>query len=152
ASLELRGWRLGLDRMEEFVRRAKLGAAIGRPDLLEPGQTEHEPSRPVRGTTHPKFIHVAGTNGKGSVTAYLQYILRAAGYRVGGFFSPFVYDIRERIQLDCEMIPEADFVRMVERLKPIADSFDDSEFGGITEFEFKTAMGFAYWEEQGCDW
>jgi dihydrofolate synthase / folylpolyglutamate synthase len=83
SSLQVRGWRLGLDRMEEFIRRAELDSALG-----------------ASGT--PKYLHVAGTNGKGSVTAYLQAILTAAGKPTGGFFSPYVYDVRERIQLGCE--------------------------------------------------
>ncbi len=103
---------------------------------------------------HPtsKFIHVAGTNGKGSVTAYLQSIFIEAGFRVGAFFSPYVYDPRERVQFGRELISEADFARLVTQLRPIADSLSDSEFGGITEFEVKTAVGFAYWQEREAEW
>lgn len=123
ASLQNRGWRLGLDRMTAFLER------IGNPHL---GGT--------------KFIHVAGTNGKGSVTAMVQAALIVAGHKTGGFFSPYVYDFRERIQLNGELIPEKDVARITERLKPIAEEL------GVTEFEFKTAMGFLFWKEMGAEW
>lgn len=128
ASLAPRGWRLGLDRMAEFARRA---------DIRTDGVT-------------PKYIHVAGTNGKGSVTAYLQSLLVAHGYRTGAFFSPYVYDPRERIQFGHEMISEEDFARITTELRPIAESFSDTEYDGITEFEFKTAVGFRYFQEMSC--
>jgi dihydrofolate synthase / folylpolyglutamate synthase len=133
SSLQVRGWRLGLDRMEEFIRRAELDSALG-----------------ASGT--PKYLHVAGTNGKGSVTAYLQAILTAAGKPTGGFFSPYVYDVRERIQLGCEPIPKEAFARIVARLHGPAESLTETEFGGVTEFELKTAMGLSYWQEQGAEW
>ncbi len=129
ASLSLRGWRLGLDRMEELVRRAGLNEELGR----------------------PKHFHIAGTNGKGSVTAYIQSILIAAGHPTGGFFSPYVYDIRERIQMSGEPISAADFVSLVEKMKPFAESLDATEYGGVTEFEFKTAMGLAYWRDREAE-
>lgn len=128
-SLAGRGWRMGLDRMTEFARRAGIG-------------TVHS----------PRFIHVGGTNGKGSTTAYVQSILVDQGCRVGGFFSPFVVDLRERIQLDGELISKEAFARHVSELRPIADAFDDSSWGKITEFEFKTALGLRFWEQEKCDY
>ena len=133
ASLEGRGWRLGLDRMEEMVRRSGLSDSIGGP-------------------TGPQYIHVAGTNGKGSTTAFLQSILVASGYRTGAFFSPYVVDPRERVQLNREMISKPDLVAVAEKLIPIAESFSETDFGGITEFEFKTAIGFEYWKQKQCEW
>lgn len=133
ASLEPRGWRLGLDRMEAFIRRAGLESAVGR-----------GPS--------PQFIHVAGTNGKGSVTAFLQSILVESGHQTGAFFSPFVVDPRERVQINRDFISPDQLARAVEILAPIADGFSDTQFGGISEFEFKTAVGFLQWRESGCDW
>ncbi|MEM4409239.1 MAG: folylpolyglutamate synthase/dihydrofolate synthase family protein [Candidatus Caldarchaeum sp.] len=127
-NLQRRGWRLGLDRMEEFLR------------LLE---CPHY---------RVKALHVAGTNGKGSVTAMLQSILKEAGYKVGGFFSPYVFDFRERIQLNCEYISESDVARLTAQLMPISEKMDGSPLEGPTEFEFKTAMGFLYWAEKNCDY
>src|SRR6185436_18334668 len=133
ASLAPRGWRLGLDRMQAFVDKIGMQDALG----AEGG---------------PQFIHVAGTNGKGSVTAYLQSILVEAGYKTGAFFSPFVYDPRERVQFGRELISKEDLAKLTEELIPIAESFSDTEFGGITEFEFKTALGFLYWKRKQCEW
>ncbi len=131
-SLAPRGWRLGLDRMNEFVRRADLTSAIG----------------PLA----PKFIHVAGTNGKGSVTAFVQSMLVETGYWTGAFFSPYVYDTRERIQFNRNYIPEPVFAMLTQLLRPIAESLTYTEFGGITEFEFKTGLGFAFWKQLECEW
>lgn len=133
SGLQHRGWRLGLDRMREFLCRAELLSSI-------------------EGDSAPRFIHVAGTNGKGSTTSYVQSILSSQGYRVGGFFSPFVYHVTERIQLGGVPISEDEFARLVESLIPAAMSMDDSELGPVTEFEFKTAMGFRCWADSGCDW
>lgn len=131
-ALAPRGWRLGLDRMTEFAKRAGLS------DVLGGG--------------HTQYIHIAGTNGKGSVTAFVQSILVEAGFRTGAFFSPFVYDLRERVQFGRSLIPEGDFARIATRLRPIAESFSEADYGGVTEFEFKTAIGFEYWREMGCDY
>lgn len=127
-SLKRRGWRLGLDRMREFLRR------VGNP---------HEDLN---------FLHVAGTNGKGSVTAMLQSVLTASGYRTGGFYSPYVFDFRERIQVNDEMIPKENIARLTNFLIPVSQEMENTPFGGPTEFEFKTAMGFLFWKEVACDY
>jgi len=132
SGLETRGWRLGLDRMAAFVRAAGLESAIGGPDR--------------------KFVHIAGTNGKGSTTAFAEAMLRAAGYRTGGFFSPFVVDIRERVQFGGELISREDLAAVTAELQPIAEAFTETDFGGISEFEFKTAVGFRYWEKMQAEW
>lgn len=133
SSLEKRGWRLGLDRMREFADRSGLGAMLAPPDA-------------------PGYIHVAGTNGKGSVTSYVQGILRGQGHRTGAFYSPYVYDVRERIQGPGGLISRPDFAAIAAMLMPIADAMVDSELGGPTEFEFKTAMGLEYWRRTNCEW
>jgi dihydrofolate synthase/folylpolyglutamate synthase len=133
ASLAQRGWRLGLDRMAEFAKRAQLKGSLGD-------------------SASPKFIHVAGTNGKGSVTAMVQSCLVEQGFRTGAFFSPYVVNPRERIQFGREMISETDLALISTRLQPIGESLTDTEFGGVTEFEFKAAMGFEYWKQKNCDW
>ncbi len=133
ASLAQRGWRLGLDRMAEFANRAKLAGSLG-----------DGPS--------PKFIHVAGTNGKGSVTAMIQNCLIEQGLRTGAFFSPYVVEPRERIQFGREMISESDLAEIATHLKPIGETLSETEFGGVTEFEFKMAMGFEFWKQKNCEW
>src|SRR2546423_5769021 len=67
----------------------------------------------------PRFIHVAGTNGKGSTCAILESVYRAAGLRVGLFTSPHLVSFRERIQVNRQLILENDVVRIVEELQPL---------------------------------
>lgn len=98
-----------------------------------------------------RFVHVAGTNGKGSTTAMIGSILRSAGYRVGTYFSPYVYTIRERVQLDGRMIAEEDFARLIEVIRPHASALEQTEHGHPTEFEVKTALGLLYFAENDVD-
>lgn len=100
----------------------------------------------------PQYIHIAGTNGKGSVTAFVQSMLIESGYNTGAFFSPFVYDPRERVQLGREYITPGEMADITEWLKPIAESFTGTEFEGITEFEFKAALAFEAYKRQECEW
>src|ERR1039458_8061070 len=77
-----------------------------------------------------RFIHVAGTNGKGSTCAILESIYRAAGLRVGPFTSPHLVSFRERIQVNRQFIPEAEVVRLVEELQPWLKQFSaDHQIG-----------------------
>src|SRR6266478_5225819 len=93
-----------------------------------------------------RFIHVAGTNGKGSVCAMLESVYRAAGLRVGLFTSPHLVAFSERIQVNRRLIPEPDVVRLVARLKPLLDRFPRDEHP--TFFEVVTVMGLLYFAEQ----
>lgn len=87
-----------------------------------------------------KFVHVAGTNGKGSVCAYLASVLRCAGYRVGLCTSPFLEDFRERIQVDGELIPPEVLGELTELARPAAEAMEDHP----TEFELITAVAMLY--------
>ena len=90
-----------------------------------------------------RFIHVAGTNGKGSTSTMISCMLSAAGYRTGLFTSPYVIDFRERMQIDGEMIPPEELASTVERVKLACDELDKR---GIvaTEFETLTAAAFLW--------
>ena len=94
-----------------------------------------------------KFVHVAGTNGKGSVCAYLASILRCAGYRVGLCTSPFLEDFRERIQADGELIPPEVLGELTELARPAAEAMEDHP----TEFELITAVAMLYFRRCRCD-
>ena len=93
-----------------------------------------------------KFIHVAGTNGKGSTCAMIAGILQTAGYRVGLYTSPYIVDFRERIQVNGEMIPKEALTELVERIQPMVE-----QVGELTEFELITALGFCWFAQQNCD-
>ncbi|MDR0405988.1 MAG: bifunctional folylpolyglutamate synthase/dihydrofolate synthase [Clostridiales bacterium] len=93
-----------------------------------------------------KFIHVAGTNGKGSTSAYLANILMANGYKTGMYISPFVHSFTERIQINGRQIPQADLAR---HTAAVAAVIDDGFYP--TEFEIVTAIGFLHFLSEGCD-
>ncbi len=99
-----------------------------------------------------KVVHIAGTKGKGSTTAMAASVLREAGYSVGAYLSPYVYDVRERIQINGEMIPRDDFARWVTIIAPHVAALEETEHGATTEFELKTAIGLCWLAEQKVDW
>ncbi|MBQ2676470.1 MAG: bifunctional folylpolyglutamate synthase/dihydrofolate synthase [Clostridia bacterium] len=96
-----------------------------------------------------KFIHVAGTNGKGSICAYTASILQSAGYKTGLFISPYILDFRERFQINGEMIEESTLARLTEQLKAVVDTLNDQD--KPTEFELITALAMMYFEAESCD-
>ena len=98
-----------------------------------------------------RFIHLAGTNGKGSVGCFLQYILREAGYRVGFFTSPFLFNHREMIKLDCEDITEEDFAAVLQNVAEQADAMERDGFAHPTEFEIMTAAAYLFFQKENCD-
>lgn len=94
-----------------------------------------------------RFVHVAGTNGKGSTCAMLASILREAGLRVGLYPSPFLEEFRERIQIDGEYISEDDLAAFTAQVAEAADQMEDHP----TQFELITAIGFLCFAARGCD-
>lgn len=102
-----------------------------------------------------RYIHIAGTNGKGSVAAYCAYSLVNAGYRTGLFTSPFLVDFSERIRVMTEEdtegnIPAKDVARLTEKVREAAKTLIDSG-DPPTEFEIVTAICFLWFEEQGVE-
>lgn len=98
-----------------------------------------------------KFIHVAGTNGKGSVLAYVSSVLQESGYRVGRYISPTLFSYRERIQVNGNYIEREAFARLVTRVADAMDIMERQGLGAPTVFEAETAVSFLYFLEQGCD-
>lgn len=117
------GSKLGLERTRELLGK------LGRP---------HE---------QLKFIHIAGTNGKGSTAAMLASILERAGYRTGLYTSPFINRFNERMQVNGEQIPDAVLAELTERIQPYADAMEDAP----TEFELITALAMEYFLQEKCD-
>jgi dihydrofolate synthase/folylpolyglutamate synthase len=101
------------------------------------------------GDPQTKFhsIHIAGTKGKGSVSALLESALRAAGYRTGLYTSPHLIDFTERIQVSGQQIPEPDVARLVERMKPEVARVPD-----LSTYELITALGFLHFADQEVEW
>jgi dihydrofolate synthase/folylpolyglutamate synthase len=124
--IEHYGWsttRLGLERTRELLE--KLG----------------DPQKKL------KFVHVAGSNGKGSTCAMLDAILRKAGYRTGLYTSPYIQDFCERIQIDGENIPGDALAAVTERVRDAAETMDDHP----SQFELVTAAAMVYYAERHCD-
>ena len=92
-----------------------------------------------------KTIHIAGTNGKGSVSHMLAAILQTAGYKTGLYTSPHLKDFRERIKTNGEMIDEAFVIDFTERIKPLIEEINPSFF------EITVAMAFDYFAKQEID-
>ncbi|MBC1603920.1 bifunctional folylpolyglutamate synthase/dihydrofolate synthase [Paenilisteria rocourtiae] len=94
-----------------------------------------------------KWVHIAGTNGKGSTLTFLRNILEQSGYRVGTFTSPYIEIFNERISVDGIPIADEMIVKLCNRIKPLADELDKTEFGHPSEFEIITVMMFLYFAE-----
>jgi len=122
-SVTWRGSRLGLSRTFELM--ARLG----------------DPQKEL------KFIHVAGTNGKGSTAAMLAAILSAGGYRTGLYTSPYIRSFHERMQVNGVPITDEELERITDRVRTAASGMDDPP----TEFELVTAIGFCFFQEKDCD-
>ena len=97
-----------------------------------------------------KFVHVAGTNGKGSVCQMISSVLTEAKYKTGLFISPFITDFRERIQINGEMIPKQKLADIVEYIYPFVEQMAEND-EIITEFEFVNAIAFYYYYIEKCD-
>ena len=123
ASLEFHGIKLGLENIQLLLR------AAGNPQHAYP------------------TLHVAGTNGKGSVVAFLASILRAAGYRVGRFTSPHLIDVTERFLVDDVPISNAALEENIEYFRTLSDGLPNPP----TYFELCTAIAFRVFEQQKVD-
>lgn len=98
-----------------------------------------------------KFVHIAGTNGKGSVLSYISTVLQAAGYKVGRYISPAVLDYRERFQVDGRMITQSGLCKYLEPVRKAAQEMVEAGETHPTLFEVETAAAFLYFLDKGCD-
>lgn len=97
-------------------------------------------------------IHVAGTNGKGSVCSFISNILKEEGYKVGLYTSPYLETFTERIRVNGENIPEEDVARIITLIKDKIDIMISEGYSSPTEFEIVTAMAFYYYNEKNMDY
>ena len=119
---ESKGWKLDLSRITALM------AGIDNPQHRLEG------------------IHIAGTNGKGSVAAMLESIFFHQGHRTGLYTSPHLYDLRERIRIDREMVDKKSFLHSVQKLRPLIIEYD------VTFFEAMTAIAFDVFATLGVEW
>ncbi len=94
-----------------------------------------------------KFVHVAGTNGKGSTTTFIANVLTAAGYRTGRYISPYVLEFNERISVDGVSISDDELQELIDEIRPVVDAMEDD----VTEFELITAAALCYYVKKACD-
>ncbi|MCI9576158.1 MAG: bifunctional folylpolyglutamate synthase/dihydrofolate synthase [Clostridiales bacterium] len=97
-----------------------------------------------------RYIHVTGTNGKGSTCTMLASVLEQAGYRTGKFISPYVLNFRERMQVNRVMISPKELVELVEKIHPVIQELEQ-EGMDVTEFEFVSAIAFTWFAQKQCD-
>lgn len=97
-----------------------------------------------------KFVHIAGTNGKGSCASMVSSVLIETGLKVGLFISPFIQKFNERIQINNECINDSDLEKYTDIVKEAIEKIDDKDYHPI-EFEVITAIGFLYFLDNGCD-
>lgn len=98
-----------------------------------------------------KFIHIAGTNGKGSTSLYIHNSLVDAGYKTGLYTSPFIYEFNERIQINGEPIPDDELTEVMSLVAEKVDIMINEGYEHPTEFELITAAAFLYFEKEKCD-
>lgn len=122
-SVSWKGSRPGLERTEELLR------LMGNPEKKL------------------KFVHIAGTNGKGSTASMSASILQEAGYTTGLYTSPYIFTFNERMRVNGENISDRELVEVVEFVKPLAESMEDKP----TEFELVTCIAFEFFKRRECD-
>ena len=98
-----------------------------------------------------RFVHIGGTNGKGSTLAFVSTVLKEAGYRVGRYISPTIFSYRERIQVCEQYISREDLVRLTAKVRTVGEQMLAEGLGHPTMFEAETAVAFLYFAEQACD-
>lgn len=99
-----------------------------------------------------KFIHIAGTNGKGSTAAMITSVLKEAGYPTGLFISPYITKWNERIQFDGEPISESSFVHWANMLQPLVEEMERTEQETLSPFEFWTLVAICYFAKETVPW
>lgn len=124
---------------------SKYGSVLGLESMRELLRRLGDPQNEL------KFIHISGTNGKGSVLAYLSTILSGAGYRTGRYISPTLFSYRERIQVDGEYIEKESLACHVTAIAAAAEDMQKAGIPSPTVFEIETALAFLYFKEKRCD-
>ncbi len=133
------------EAMEYVEGLQKKGSVYGLAGMRRLCQLLGDPQDQLR------FVHIAGTNGKGSVSAYVSTILQTAGYRVGRYISPVIFDYRERFQTGGKWMTQSAFCRYLEKAAAMADRMENEGMPHPTMFEIETAIAFLYFLDEKCD-
>ncbi len=127
-----------MEQLEWLYNLRRFGSKLGLERIKEICNALDNPQDKL------KFIHIAGTNGKGSTSVMIQSILTEAGFKVGRFNSPHIIDFKERFSINDKWIPEEDLMRLIELIK--------SKNIELTFFEFITAIALQYFYDQKVDY
>lgn len=133
-----------MDYKEALAYLNKVEFYGSKPGLSRVGELLEKLGSPQKGM---KFVHIAGTNGKGSCAAMTASVLKAAGYKTGLFTSPYLYRFNERMQINGKEIGDEVLAGLVSRVRPIAEAMDDHP----TVFELMTATAMLWYREEHCD-
>ena len=133
-----------MDYKEALAYLDGVGFFGSKPGLERIGALLEQLGSPQKGL---RFIHVAGTNGKGSCAAMTASVLKAAGYRTGLYTSPYLYRFNERMQVGGKEIPDDVLAALVTRIRPLAEAMEDHP----TEFELMTAAALLWYRQENCD-
>ena len=131
--------------MEYMEKMNGLGSVPGLASVTELCRRLSDPQDQL------KFVHIAGTNGKGSTLAYVSNVLSEAGYRVGRYSSPAVFDYRERFQIDGKMISKQALSKYLTLVAEKADAMEAEGLPHPTAFEIETALAFLFFLDKKCD-
>ena len=138
---------MNYEESRAYIRAAELkkGIVLGLENMRELMRRLGDPQDEL------KYVHVAGTNGKGSVIAYLYSALSGAGYRVGRYISPAVYSYRERMEVNGEPVSREKFAAYVTRIAEVIDEIVKEGKPHPSVFEIETAAAFLYFRDEKCD-
>lgn len=137
---------MNYEESRQYIRDAQqYGSVLGLDNIRELMSRLGNPQDSL------KFVHVAGTNGKGSVIAYLYSVLREAGYRTGRYISPTIYTYRERMECAGAVVTREKFAEYVTRIERAIRSMTADGLPHPTPFEIETAAAFLYFAEENCD-
>ncbi len=137
---------MNYDKAYEFIEKcAALGSKPGLDSIRELCRRLGNPQDEL------KFIHIAGTNGKGSTLAYISSILKSAGYKTGRYISPTISTYLERFDIDGKAMSKTAFAGYIDIVKPICEAMEAEGLAHPTAFEIETAIAFMYHRDKKCD-
>lgn len=144
-------YQAALDYLNRFIDYEKGMPYSYSPALFNLARTDHL----LEGLGHPERAYpsllIAGTKGKGSTAAFLERILRAAGWRTGLYISPHMHTWRERVQVNRRPIAKGEVVAWIERMRPLVEAMPEGEQGPPTYYEISTALALGYFAQEEID-
>jgi len=137
---------MNYDEAEEYLfSKIRFGSKLELERMVRLLELLDNPQDKVR------VVHIAGTNGKGSVSAMTASVLRTAGYKTGLCTSPHLHDVRERIRINGQMIPKERFAEIADKIKEVEPKLLEEELEEPTYFEFIVAVAFKYYADEKVD-